>query len=159
MRYLLFLILNLASGILFSQTGYISFQQVAPSLPEFESLQKKYTDRSLQLTDTMNFLIKDYERIVVRSSTFTGDTTSNPKLNDSLMKFQEKLQRFQAYSSEVLKKEEKIYSEQLMKAMQKHLKLFCEKKKLTCMVEKDGVLYCPGCKDYTTDMISFLKQK
>lgn len=146
----------LYSGYLFAQMGVIDPLQVQPALPGYSAMMDSYAKRSKQQLDSQNIFIARYSACLERS--YMLDSLHAFALDDSIKFHQDNMVAFQLRSEKALKQMEHEMRMALDKELQIRVKEFCEKNKLAALFDRKGMLYCPGCKDYTSEFIKFLKK-
>ncbi|MCC7303120.1 MAG: hypothetical protein IT233_10805 [Bacteroidia bacterium] len=155
MKRYLFLLL-FCSGYLFAQVGVIDPLQVQHVLPGYSVLIESYAKRSKQQLDSQQIFISRYSSCLERS--YMLDSLHAFALDDSIKFHQDNMVAFQLRSDKIMKQMEMEMRTALDKELQLRVREFCEKNKLAALFDRKGILYCPGCKDYTAELIKFLKK-
>ncbi|SDM13054.1 Outer membrane protein (OmpH-like) [Catalinimonas alkaloidigena] len=144
--------------------GYIDYDKVVRTLPEYEAGQKKLELRSKILEDSIKPLIVHYfdstqhevERIVNIHRKM--DSTEIALLNDDFRKIEKRIQNLQDYAQVELKRAREAIDARLKDIVSKKMEQFCIETGIVCLGEKEAVLYCSDCTDFTSDFIGFLER-
>jgi Skp family chaperone for outer membrane proteins len=163
MRLLIIGLLILAGPTIYGQTkqGYIDFERVVVTFPQYSIGQKEIEKRTNQLTDSLR-MIGDKIQNLVRGEyprNLTSDSSFRKEMENKLLRIQIEMGDFQSYAKEQLKKLRDRIDNNLLGLVSDELKEFSTDNDLICVLDKKSILYCNDCKDFTDDFIHYYKGK
>ena len=161
MRLLILGLFILTVPTIFGQTkqGYIDYERVVVTFPQYFVGQKEVEKRTDQLTDSLR-TIGDKITDLVRGEyprNLTSDSSFRKELENKLLTIQIEMDDFQSNAKEQLKKLQNRIDNNLLELVSSELKKFSTDNHLICVLDKKSILYCNDCKDFTDDFIAYLK--
>ena len=154
-------LLILTGPTIYGQTkqGYIDYERVELTFPQYSIGQKEIEKRTDQLTDSLR-MIGDKIKDLVRGEyprNLTSDSSFRKQLEDKLIKIQIEYDEFQEHAKKELKKLQQRIESNLRDTVSKELQKFSADNNLICVLDKKSILYCNDCKDFTDDFIAYRK--
>lgn len=139
--------------------GFVDYDKVALALPDYELKQRQLKALSAQFDDSLNVMAQEYQRFLLNSIPHNVlDTTGLALVENKMRLMQTRMEDYQSSAiAELTKLQEDIKStlrDTIVTAMTK----FCEINKIVTVVDKDEILYCLGCIDFTGDFIEFMRK-
>lgn len=163
MRLLILQLLILTGPTIYGQTkqGYIDYERVVVTFPQYSSGQKEIEKRTKQLTDSLQLIGQKIQYLVKGEypRNLTSDSSFRNELEDKLNGLQTEMADFQYYAKGQLNGLKDKVDSNLKEMILKELKLFSADNNLVCVLDKKSILYCNECKDFTDDFIHYYKGK
>lgn len=168
------LLLLSITSILYAQkgNGYIDEDSIVRLMPEFKAAKLILENREKELSDTMNIYLSFSENITYAfadcqlMAKTSNNMVDSVKLKEceqvytsAMLKYEADAEKYQRYATLAYEKLSNQLYEDLYKALQEIINKFCIKQKIQFLTDKVSLLYCPKCKDYTEDLILFMRNK
>lgn len=157
-RFFILSIVFLIGQNLYSQNkpGYFDYSKIEKAHPLSERIEDFKQAMEKHLNDSLQILQKNLYNEYTGHHQVYGDSAKRANMEVTLNKLNEDVYRFQLSAQERYYKElETIRSEYKNKAVIL-IKEYCTAKKIEVMVEKEAMIYCPDCKDYTDEIIEYI---
>jgi Skp family chaperone for outer membrane proteins len=142
-----------------SSQGYIYYDKVVVTLPQYAIGQIIIETRKKQLHDSITTFIDDFKRSLDGPHNVKMDSTGKAELEDRLMKIQNNIENFQHYAEQELSGIQQKIEVILKDIVVSQLKIYCTSKNIACVADHKSVLYCTECIDFTDDFVEYLKTK
>lgn len=152
----------LAAHVLHGQDtlGYIDYERVSVTLPDYQKEQKALDTRKRQLQDSINVMFNDFKDVLMLNPhNVKIDSASRLLLESTIRGFEEKIRNAQEYGRNELAKKQTETQIKLKNMVARHVKEYCVSNSIVSIVDKKSVLYCRDCIDFTDDLINYIKQK
>lgn len=158
-RTVLFSLIFLIGQHLYSQNkpGYFDYSKVEKALPVFAKMEDYMKAFEKHLNDSLTILQNNSQNeFVGHGCGVRMDSATKANKEAVLNKLNDDISRFKASAQErYFKESEKLWSEMKNKVIL-IIKEFCFAKKIEVMAEKEAMIYCPDCKDYTDEIIEHI---
>jgi Skp family chaperone for outer membrane proteins len=144
-----------------SKDGYINYDKVAKTLPEYLIGQNQLDLKSKQLQDSFDILHKNYEDFLNNKipHNIKVDSITVSNFEKARMLLEMKIQNFQNEAEIIIRNEENKFKLTLKNRITNEIKEFCISNNLNFLVDENAVYYCSNCIDYTDKLILFIKRK
>ena len=164
MRYTFFTLILLLFGLItYGQTkqGYIDFDKVIQTLPDYALGQKQLETKTRQLQDSLNAIVTEYQVFLQNGlpHNIRLDSTDKALFENRMRTMEKKIDDFQQFSQAEITKESETIETALKDFVVKELEQYCVENYIVSVVYKKAILYCSDCSDFTDDFIDFLKRK
>ena len=143
-----------------TKQGYIDLDKVIQSMTEYTSLQKQLELKTIQFEDSINIRYKKYQSMLTGISCKVAlDSIEKTTWEDSLMKIQNEIIELQEDYQAVMTQEKKEILKKMKLILAKEIKLYCKNNKIGFIVERESILYCLNCTDYTESFMNYLNER
>ncbi|MEH0153184.1 OmpH family outer membrane protein [Limibacter armeniacum] len=164
MRKILFILTLLLSGLTtLGQTkhGYIDYDKVVQTLPEYAAELKHLETKNRQLQDSLNAMMTEYQDYLQNGIPHNVelDSTDKVSLENRIRNMGKKIQDFQQNAQVEINKDQKLVETKLKDLITKELEQYCLDKDIDCVVDKKAILHCSNCTDYTDDFVNYLNKR
>ena len=159
MRHTLYTFLMLLPCVAaYGQQGYIDYGQVVKTLPGYPAAKDNIEVKTRQWSDSIRLKMKAFQDFLGNEVPHNRklDPAEAATLEDTIKAMQVHVEHFQVFAQREIKKLEEISDAQLKEYVIVKLQWFCAAKGVLCVVDKDSILYCSGCVDYTKDFLDYL---
>lgn len=142
-----------------SLQGYIDYERVVVTLPEYKDGQKILETRKNQLRDSIEIIVKNFQRMLAQSPhNVKMDSASRTSLETTLKEFERKIIDAQGHAqTELIRTQSKIDTK-LKELVAGYVKAYCVSNKIAYIADHKAILYCKDCVDFTDDLIKYLKK-
>lgn len=143
-----------------TKQGYIDLDKVIQSMTEYTTLEKQLEIKTKQFEDSLLFLYKEYQSILTGISCgIELDSIEKISWENSLIKIENEIMELgEDYKSEIAQEEKEI-SEKMELVVAEEIELYRKNNKIYFIVERESILYCLNCKDYTEGFINYLNKR
>ncbi|MEZ5013967.1 MAG: OmpH family outer membrane protein [Chitinophagales bacterium] len=143
-----------------SSYGYIDYEQVVRVVPEYAELKEKMDLKMNSFQDSMDGLVSCYYDLLQKETPHNKvpDSTYTARIEMIAEEFEKKLEDFVALTQSEMETEREAMQSVLLEIISKELKIYSLSNSIVCIVNKDQVLYCLDCIDYTDDFILYLSR-
>ena len=159
---LVYLLIFLLCGLsCFGQTkvGYIDYDKVVLTLPEhfsgkkkIESLRKRFEDSIIEMSNNFRNVLDS-----IHMHDYMTDSISLMAIESKLKAIETRIKAYQNFALDEICKEEKLIQSNLKNKISTDLEKYMESNGILRIEEKEAVLYCRECIDYTEDFIAYMK--
>lgn len=158
---ILILLLLYTSTFAQSKTGFIDYERVILSVPDYKVELKEFGKVESIYQDTLQRFITELLRFLEKSVPRNSkmDSTELRDLEDVIRQKEKEFRDYQLTAQSKIIELQKKIEERLKDRMLKALEKFCTDNAIISIAEKDGILFCPYCKDYTDDFIKYLAKE
>jgi Skp family chaperone for outer membrane proteins len=158
MRQALCILMLLPCLNAYGQQGYIEYDQLVKTLPGYLAAKDNIEAKRRQWSDSVRWKGKAFQDFVENELPHNQklDLAEVMALEDTIKKMEVNIQYFQTLAQREIKKVEEISDARLKEYVSMKLQDFCATKGILCVVDKDSILYCSGCVDYTEDFLDYL---
>jgi Skp family chaperone for outer membrane proteins len=156
------LILFVTGPLLYGQTnqGYVDYDKVVVTLPQYVTGQRVLEMRKKQLSDSIELMLKVFmHKLRDTPHDVKIDSATKALLENELIQFQSKITDSQNYAQNELKKTKTKIDLDLKVVVDNEMKMYCTTKNIICVADRKSILYCNDCMDFTQDFINYLKSK
>ena len=153
------LILYLFGHLTFAQNkeGYIQYDKVIQNVPEYIYELEKIELLKSKFEDSLKTFVQEFSKRINIHSTGNIDLTYNEikEREEEIIKIENKIEDFRNQSLYTIEVENKKIKAMVISK----LKEYCLKNNISCIVDKNSILYCSNCTDYTNSFIAFTQKK
>lgn len=162
MRLLIFQLLILTGPTICGQTkqGYIDFERVVVTFPQYYIGQGEIENRTNELTDSLRMIADKIPNLVrvEYPRNLASDSSFRKEMDNKLRRIEVEIGDFQSHAKEQIKKLQDSIDNSLRGLVSSELKKFSADNDLICVLDKKAILYCDDCKDFTDDFIDYYKR-
>jgi len=141
--------------------GYIDYTKAYQEMPNYFLNQNKYVLIEQNILDSANIYSKEFHDFWLSCHYYINFCDSITK-----QKFYKKVEFYQNNPpyivfqklSEELDSIKNVDEIELKAIFNNEVNLFCEKFKISILVKQEGVYLGPDCKDYTNELITFIRR-
>ena len=161
MTYILLIFtLSLAALTNYGQTrpGFIDYEKVVQTIPDYLRAQEQIDSITRQFEDSLRRLVAGYEQFVNNATPHNSklDATQRQALEDTLRIMETQFRDYQNFAQAKANERKKQIEKTLRAKITRALQDFCIKREIVCVVDREAVLYCIDCTDYTEDFVKYL---
>ena len=139
--------------------GYIDYERVVVTLPEYKDGQKIVETRKNQLRDSIEVMFKNFQRMLGQSPhNVKMDSASRASLETTLREFERKIIDAQSHAQTELIRAQSKFDTKLKELVAAYVKAYCVSNKIAYIADHKSILYCKHCVDFTDDLIRYLKK-
>lgn len=150
----------LAAHVLHGQDtlGYIDYERVSVTLPDYQKEQKALDTRKRQLQDSINVMFNDFKDTLMQSPhNVKIDSASRLLLESTIRGFEEKIRNAQEYGRNELAKRQTEIQIKLKNVVAQFVKEYCVRNNIASIVDKKSLVYCKDCIDFSEELIKYIK--
>ncbi len=155
LEFLLVLISSVAYGQ--KRQGYVDFEKVMVTFPEYNVGQKEVEKKTKQLNDSLKIFSNNLS--LFRFDDYPRDSTERKKIENKLYELQFKIENFQRSAEGELKRMQETLNAKLKDILLRELEKFSVDNNLICVADKKSILYCNECRNFTEGFIDYCKRK
>ena len=161
MKQLLVLLFFISSIWVNAQTkaGYFDHQQVTDALFGSDITENLLEKLVVKYRDSIEFKLLAHERHTEPYDSIDLTEKELQALEDSIKKMELEIRRLNEdflLRSGMLKETLELEKEIELKS---YIKEFCKRNELSLLVDKADLWYCENCRDYTQELIAFIKER
>lgn len=150
----------LAAHVLLGQDtlGYIDYDRVSVTLPDYQEGQKALDTKRRQLQDSINVMFNDFKDMLKQSPhNVKIDSTSRLLLESTIRRFEEKIRNAQQHGRNEFEKRQTEIQIKLKNVVAQFVKEYCVRNNIASIVDKKSLVYCKDCVDFTDELIKYIK--
>ena len=141
--------------------GYIIYDSAVKVHPDYALYEKELKTLYTQLEDTLRIYEKDYNHFLESGIPHNtkADSLMRKALQDTLRNMEERMVKYQQYVQDKLWKVNEVIAKDLKNKITVMAEAFRKENSIACLADKDALLYCPDCIDYTEEFKKYLRKE
>jgi Skp family chaperone for outer membrane proteins len=139
--------------------GFVDYDKVVLALPEYQVKQSQLKVLSAQFDDSLKVMGIEYQHFLLNGISHNAfDTTGLAHVERTVRSMETRIEDYQSLAIAQLTRfevdAEATFKDVIVKAMSR----FCVNNNIISVVDKDKILYCLDCIDFTAEFIEFMKK-
>ena len=157
-RTFIFLLSIYTSVLGQNNVGYFDYKKVASSIEINERILELNFDYKKNIEDSLNIMTKNLENYYKQNllRDIPADSTVVNKINKDIHNLISAIENYQAQAQIRSIKHEDLIKYEIRKEILLMVRDFCIQKNITCIGDKESVVFCTECVDYTDELIKYL---
>jgi outer membrane protein len=156
---ILILMLLYSSSFGQSKTGFVDYERIVQSVPDYSAERNAIENTKALYQDTLKILMADFQLFLEKSipHNIKMDSLEMLDLENAIKEMEIKVRNYKLTAQTQIARVQEEIERGIKDKVAQALNKFCSVKGIISMAEKDAILFCSNCKDYTEDFISYLK--